>query len=156
MPVFVLSPSPLPPLADDSVRDSFPIPEIIFDPILVLSPHTFLLGMLFRIGAIKSPSVNYPENLYSLGVLDGLNKQKLPLKEKLLDKYVFCQAFRECDGVRIALEKRLSDGALRYRMRKGGEITGFEQIARPYCLRYGAAKAFNNSCTCAIPDCILC
>ncbi|RJE22917.1 hypothetical protein PHISCL_04765 [Aspergillus sclerotialis] len=30
-------------------------------------------------------------------------------------------------------------------MRRGGEITGFNQIARPYLLRYAGAKEFNNS-----------
>jgi hypothetical protein len=30
-------------------------------------------------------------------------------------------------------------------MKRGGEITGFEQVTKPYGLRYGAAKAFNNS-----------
>jgi nitrous oxide reductase accessory protein NosL len=31
-------------------------------------------------------------------------------------------------------------------MRKGGEITGFAQVVKPYVLRNGAAKAFNSSC----------
>jgi hypothetical protein len=39
-------------------RNTFPIPEIVFDPTLVLSPHVFLLGMLFRIQAFKNISKN--------------------------------------------------------------------------------------------------
>ncbi|KAL4737188.1 hypothetical protein BDV11DRAFT_192371 [Aspergillus similis] len=35
-------------------KNTFPIPEIIFDPILVLSPHVFLLGMLFHIQGFKN------------------------------------------------------------------------------------------------------
>jgi hypothetical protein len=31
-------------------------------------------------------------------------------------------------------------------MRKGGEITGFAQVVKPYVLRNGAVKAFNSSC----------
>jgi Protein of unknown function (DUF3435) len=42
--------------------------------------------------------VNCPENLYSLGILVGLNQQELKLKEELLDQFLFCQAH----GVRIA------------------------------------------------------
>ncbi|CRG92724.1 Putative membrane protein ycf1 [Talaromyces islandicus] len=126
-------------------QDPFPIPEIIFDPTLVLSPHIFLLGMLFRRKAFKSENVNGPESLYQLGVLRGLNRQDLPLKDEFLDQYVFCQAIRESDGVRVALDQQLGGGSLRYRLRRGGEITGFEQIMKPYALRYGAAKAFNNS-----------
>ncbi|KAF2184210.1 hypothetical protein K469DRAFT_689528 [Zopfia rhizophila CBS 207.26] len=29
-------------------------------------------------------------------------------------------------------------------MKKMGEITGFKQVARPYCLRYGSRKAFDK------------
>ncbi|KAL4958922.1 DUF3435 domain-containing protein [Aspergillus stella-maris] len=131
-------------------NNTFPIPEIIFDPTLVLSPHVFLLGMLFRIKAFKHFSedglvVDCPENLYNLGVLDGLGEQELKLKDEILDQYVFCQAVRELDGIRIMLNEQLTEGALRYRMKRGGEITGFEQVTKPYGLRYGAAKAFNDS-----------
>jgi len=68
----------------------FPIPEIIYDPTLVLSPHVFLLSMLFKAQAFKSPSIDSPERLYSLDVLDGLNEQELPLKDELGDDFVFC------------------------------------------------------------------
>ena len=61
----------------------FPIPEIIYNLMLVLSPYVFLLGMLFKAQAFKSLSIDYPERLYSLGILDSLNKQVLLLKEKL-------------------------------------------------------------------------
>ncbi|KAI2735701.1 hypothetical protein DTO013E5_8636 [Penicillium roqueforti] len=130
--------------------NTFPIPEIIFDPTLVLSPHVFLLGMLFRISAFKSlskdgPVMDCPEKLYRLRVLDGLGEQELKLKDEILDQNVFCQAVREADGLRIALEKGLTGSWLRYRMKRGGEITGFAEVAKPYCLRYGAAKAFNDS-----------
>ncbi|KAJ5471584.1 hypothetical protein N7530_008941 [Penicillium desertorum] len=130
--------------------NTFPIPEIIFDPTLVLSPHVFLLGILFRIGAFKSiskdgPVMDCPEKLYRLRVLHGLGEQELKLKDEILDQNVFCQALREPDGIRIALEERLTRGWLSYRMKRGGEITGFAEVAKPYCLRYGAAKAFNDS-----------
>ncbi|OQD78924.1 hypothetical protein PENANT_c071G10263 [Penicillium antarcticum] len=130
--------------------NTFPIPEIVFDPTLVLSPHVFLLGMLFRIGAFKNFSkdgrvVDRPENLYNLRVMNGLGQQELKLKTEILDQYVFCHALREPHGFRIALEQNLTGGWLRYRMKRGGEITGFEEVTKPYGLRYGAAKAFNDS-----------
>ncbi|KAJ5904727.1 uncharacterized protein N7473_001643 [Penicillium subrubescens] len=130
--------------------EAFPIPEIIFDPTLVLSPHVFLLGILFRIGAFKSlstdsPVLDCPEKLYRLRVLQGLGEQELKLKDEIMDQHVFCQALREADGIRFAPEKPLTRGWLGYRMKRGGEITGFAEVAKPYCLRYGAAKAFNDS-----------
>ena len=126
----------------------FPIPEIIYDPTLVLSPHVFLLGMLFKAQAFKSPSIDSPERLYNLDVLDGLNEQALPLKEELNDGFIFCQAVREAHSVRITHEVQLTSASVRYRMKKGGQITGFAQVTKPYVLRDGAAKALNESRKC--------
>ncbi len=68
----------------------FLIPETIHDPTLALSPHVSPLGMPFMARAFKSPSIDSLEQLYSLDVLDGLNEQKLPLKEELNNGFVFC------------------------------------------------------------------
>ncbi|KAN0116787.1 Protein of unknown function (DUF3435) domain containing protein [Hyaloscypha variabilis] len=56
--------------------NTFPIPEIIFNPTLILSPYIFLLGILFKMLAFKSPSINSLERLYSLNILDRLNKRR--------------------------------------------------------------------------------
>ncbi|GAB1202546.1 hypothetical protein APSETT445_001164 [Aspergillus pseudonomiae] len=131
-------------------RNEFKIPEIIFDPTLALSPHVFLLGMLFHIKGFKSisttgPVLDSPEKLYSLTVPEGLGQQKLKLKDELLGKYVFCQTIRETTGFRIALEIKLLASTLRSRMRRAGQITGFDAVTKPYTLRYAGAKAFNSS-----------
>lgn len=115
--------------------------------------------MLFRIGAFESFSkdgcaVNCPENLYNLRVLNGLGQQKLKLRPEILDQYIFCHSLREPHGFRIALEQNLTGGWLRYRMKRGGEITGFEEVTKPYGLRYGAAKAFNDSREFYIAHCL--
>ncbi|OJD27056.1 hypothetical protein ACJ73_01562 [Blastomyces percursus] len=130
--------------------NEFKIPEIIFDPTLVLSPHVCLLSMLFHIEGFKKISTTGPvldsaEKLYSLKVLEGKGQQELRLKDELLDKFVFCQVERTSTGFRINLEKRLLASTVRSRMRRGGEITGFEQVTHPYNLRYAGAKAFNSS-----------
>ena len=46
--------------------------------------------MLFKVQAFKSPSIDSPKKLYSLGVLQGLNEQELPLKDEMLNDFVFC------------------------------------------------------------------
>lgn len=106
--------------------------------------------MLFHIKGFKristsGPVLDSPEKLYSLGVLNGKGQQPLKLKDEILDQFIFCQVVRESTGYRIALEKRLMDSTIRSRMRRVGEITGFDQIARPYLLRYAGAKEFNSS-----------
>jgi hypothetical protein len=101
--------------------------------------------MLFKVQAFKSTGITSPEKLYSLDVLNGLNEQKLPLKKEIDDNFVFCQAIREACGIRIAHELQLTTASIRYRMKKGDQITGFDQITKPYVLRDGAAKALNES-----------
>lgn len=108
--------------------------------------------MLFHIKGFKSitttgPVLDSPEKLYSLEVLDGLGQQQLKLKDELLDKYVFCQTIREATGFRVALEVKLLASTVRSRMRRAGQITGFDDITKPYILRYAGAKAFNSSGT---------
>lgn len=56
----------------------------------MLSPYVFLLRMLFKAQAFKSPSIDSPKKLYSLDVLDKLNEQALLLKEKLDKDFFFC------------------------------------------------------------------
>jgi hypothetical protein len=80
--------------------------------------------------------------------LNGLNEQKLPLKEEFDDEFIFCQAVREADGVRIARELQATIDWMRYWMKIGGQITGFELVAKPYVLRDGAAKGLNESREC--------
>lgn len=131
-------------------RNEFKIPEIIFDPTLVLSPHVCLLSMLFHIQGSKrisatGPVLNCPEKLYSLGVLNSKGQQELKLKGEILDKFVFCQVERLPTGYQINLEKGLTASTMRSRMRRGGEMTGSDQIARPYLLRYAGAKELNSN-----------
>ena len=106
--------------------------------------------MLFHIEGFKKISTTGPvldsaEKLYSLKVLEGKGQQELRLKDELLDKFVFCQVERTTTGFQINLEKRLTASTVGSRMRRGGEITGFDQVAHPYNLRYAGAKAFNSS-----------
>ena len=101
--------------------------------------------MLFNIQAFKSPSIVSPEKLYSLNVLDGMNEQQLPLKDELSDDFIFCQVEETAYGVALAHQLQLSSDSVRYRMKIGGQITGFAQVTKPYVLRDGAAKALNES-----------
>jgi len=104
--------------------------------------------MLFKAQAFKSPSIDSPEKLYSLNVLDGLNEQALPLHETMADDFIFCQAVRDAHGVRVARQLQLTSASVRYRMKKVGQITGFAQVTKPYVLRDRAAKALNESRKC--------
>ncbi|GLA78835.1 hypothetical protein AtubIFM55763_000727 [Aspergillus tubingensis] len=50
---------------------------------------------------------------------------------------------READGIRIAVDEQLTDGVLRYRMKRGGENTTFEQVTKSrHLLAMGIYYAF--------------
>ncbi|OJD20116.1 hypothetical protein ACJ73_08553, partial [Blastomyces percursus] len=103
-------------LLGDKALNEFKIPEIIFDQTLVLSPHICLLTMLFHIGGFMSISTTGL-------VLDSTEKLYSAKTEPTPTGFKIC-GIRGCHA---------------------GEITGFEEVAHPYNLRYAGAKAFNNS-----------
>lgn len=52
---------------------------------------------------------------------------------------------READGIRIAVDEQLTDGVLRYRMKRGGENTTFEQVTKSrHLLAMGIYYAFEG------------
>jgi len=61
-------PLPLQPLVRDALahketRNTFPLPEIIFDPSLVLSPHVALLGLILADEAFLAPNLTSAEKI---------------------------------------------------------------------------------------------
>ena len=86
----------------------------------MLSPYTFLLGMLFKVQAFKSPSIVSLEKLYSLNVLNRMNEQQLLLKDELSNDFIFCQAVETTCSVCPARQLQLSSDSVRYQMKIGG------------------------------------
>lgn len=125
------------------------MPEIIFDPSLVLSPHVFLLGLLFSDRAFKRVEGDEvlvsAEQLPRLHIRDECNELPLLLDPALDDVPVFRQTERTLQGIGISASKSLPYSTLLPWVKKIGSITGFRQVARPYSLRYGAGKALDNS-----------
>jgi hypothetical protein len=68
------------------------------------------------------------------------------VRDEILDDFIFCKAIREGRGFRIAHELQITSAWIRYRLKRGGEITGFLEPMKPYNLRDGQAKALNDSC----------
>ncbi|KAJ5507903.1 hypothetical protein N7527_010046 [Penicillium freii] len=130
-------------------ENTYILPEIIFDPSLVLSPHVSLLGLLFGDRAFKR--VEGQEVLFSadqlprLNIPEDCNELPLLLDPALDDVPVFRQTERSLQGMSISPDKPLPYSTLLPWVKTIGVITGFRQVARPYSLRYGAAKALDNS-----------
>ncbi|XTI96066.1 hypothetical protein V2W45_1180001, partial [Cenococcum geophilum] len=110
--------------------NTFPIPKIIFNPSLILSPYVFLLGLLFANKAFMAPNLISAKQLSKLYIKPRHNKLPLLLRLDLDNIPVFQQLIKTPYGYKI---KDLS------------AITGFRQVARLYSLRYGVGKAFNKN-----------
>lgn len=101
--------------------------------------------MLFYRRAFKAASLDGPEKLYKLRVPKGLRELPLELRDGIENDFVFCEIDGSADGFCPDPSTALSTSALRYTLRRVGEITGFATHVSPYSFRYGAAKALNDS-----------
>lgn len=125
--------------------NAFPVPEIIFDPSLVLSPHVFLLGLILADGAFAAPNLTSAEQFSRLDIRPGTNQLPLLLKPSMDNIPVFRKSITAAYGTEISeIEPLLYTTPLPL-CKTLGVLTGFPQIHRPYGLRYGAGNAFNQS-----------
>jgi hypothetical protein len=129
--------------ADHVDSNTFTLPELRYDPCLVLSPQVYFLGKAFANHAFDE--INSPEQLYRLTVHPRCNQQRLPWKESMLDTPVFRRSVAGLHGVEISPSEALRDNTLRPWVKKAGEETGFEQVVGPYALRRAAGKEFDSS-----------
>lgn len=127
----------------DSVE--FVLPEVIFDPSLLLSPHVFFTGLVFADRAFAAPNLKSPTQLSTLDIRPGLQQLKLLFKPSMLDIPIFRQSVKTLYGYEISPDQRLTYATLLSEMKAIGLIHGFLQPTRPYCLRYNAANEFNQS-----------
>ncbi|KAJ5974897.1 hypothetical protein N7481_008604 [Penicillium waksmanii] len=129
--------------------NTYILPEIIFDPSLVLSPHVFLLGLLFAdraFGRVDGEEVLVSASqLSQIRIREECNELKLQLDSAMDDVPVFRMSERTLNGIGISPAKPLPYSTLEPWVKKIGAITGIRQVTRPYSLRYGAGTALDNS-----------
>lgn len=117
----------------EEISNTFPIPEIIYDPSLIFSPH-----------------VSRPRDS-RLDTEPGRNDVRLPLDSRLDDLSVFRQSVTTLTGWEISWDQPLGYSTLAPWIKKLGVITGFRQVAFTYTLRYAAGKAFDQVASSSIP-----
>ncbi|XP_044715124.1 uncharacterized protein HRG_11392 [Hirsutella rhossiliensis] len=129
------------------VKDAktFPLPETLADPSLLLNPHIFLLGILFRHRAFRATSLNSPAQLANLDIHPEERELPLPLKDDLKDTYIFRRAMKTFIGYELSQDKPLSYQMIAQWIRRVGEILGLEYPTIPYNLRYNAANEFDRT-----------
>jgi len=79
-------------LANFSLRNTFSLPEIMYDKTLLFSPHVFLLSLLFYDQAFAAYNLTSLEELSRLTILPGRNKLPLRLNQMLDNIPVFRKA----------------------------------------------------------------
>jgi hypothetical protein len=110
----------------------------------MLSPHEFLLGMLFDDDAFRAPGIKSMEDLRRLWLEDGRQQLSLPLKAEKANHYVFCKVDGTRGVIRVIRDQPISTTALSNQYRTFGEIAGFPNIYT-HCNRYGGGTILNQS-----------
>ncbi|EEH45265.2 uncharacterized protein PADG_01415 [Paracoccidioides brasiliensis Pb18] len=113
---------------------TFILPEIIYDPSLILSPHNFLFGILFFFGAFKATNLISMEQLRGLTIGGGRQQKPIPLKPEMADHYVFCKVTKEGGKVCIFPKEKMDPSSAHSGQspRSVGFCTPGSTIAAPY------------------------
>ncbi|KAL5347682.1 hypothetical protein ACLOAV_007091 [Pseudogymnoascus australis] len=125
--------------------NTFVLPEIIFDPSLLLSPHVSLLGMIIDDEAFQAPNLTSGEAISKLDIRPGCNQLQLFLKPEKANIPIFRKSVRTPYGWEISPTEPLPYSTLLRWMEGLGVLSCFPQIIRPYGLRYNAGNKFNKS-----------
>ncbi|KAI2834294.1 hypothetical protein CBS11350_10827 [Aspergillus niger] len=125
--------------------NTFPLPEIIYDPSLMLSPHTFLLGILFHDDAFRAPGIKSMGDLRRLWVEDGRQQMEVPLKRDKAKHYVFCKVTSVRGKIQIHRDQPIPSSTLSRQLKVFGEIAGFKWSLFTHRFRYGGGTILNES-----------
>ncbi|KAJ4394460.1 hypothetical protein N0V93_003678 [Gnomoniopsis smithogilvyi] len=125
---------------------TFLIPEIIFDPTLLLSPHVMLLGILFRHNAFKAEGLNrHPEKLAEFDIAQGEYELPLPFHDDIKEKFVFRRPVQTARGWQMSANQPITKGMMLAWVRRIGELVGFEHSTITYSLRYMAGNNLDRN-----------
>ncbi|KAK4119399.1 C2H2 finger domain-containing protein [Parathielavia appendiculata] len=127
---------------------TFTVPEGIFHRSLLLSPHVFLLALLFRHKAFLAPHLTSPEGIEKLDIYPGENELPIPLRSDLNDIYIFRKAIKTATGYQISLNEgneRITYATMSGWIKAIGEILGIEYTVIAYSLRYGTGNKLDQS-----------
>lgn len=126
-------------------RKCFPIPEVIFDPDLLLSPHIFLLTILFQHRAFKSEILNdNPRLLYTSKIEAGENQIKVGLRPDIMDTHVFRRTEKTVTGLQMGT-RPIDRSMMSKLVGTVGRLAGFEGNTICYTLRYMAGNNLDQS-----------
>lgn len=130
---------------------TFYIPEMIFDPSLALSPHIFLLAILFKHRAFLAEDLNNnPDSLHRLRISPDSRELQLFLKPEMQDVYLFRKPIKEFTGWSLSRDP-IPYLTMAQWVRRIGRLSGFESNTICYSLRYMAANNMDRNGTINVP-----
>ncbi|VTT59410.1 unnamed protein product [Fusarium fujikuroi] len=122
------------------------LPETIFDSSLLLSPHTLLLGLIFRHKAFEVPTLTSPEHLSKLDIYPDEDELPLPLKKCIDETFIFRDTDKTAvKGFILSSNKQITYGMISKWTKDIGVFAGFMFTVILYTLRYNSANEFDNS-----------
>lgn len=125
----------------------FTVPEVMFDPSLTLSPHVFLLAILFRRQAFDSNlNTDGPHGLSELQIKEGENELPIYLKPELSEEFIFRRVEKTISGYQMS-RARISSHAMCKTVSTIGVLAGFEHPTISYSLRYMAGNNMDQDGT---------
>lgn len=104
---------------------TFTIPERMFDPSLLLSPHAFLLGILFRHRAFRASGLIAAHQLDELDIHPGERELPLHSRNDLKEVCIFRRAIKTLTGYKMSETKPITYRMMASWIKRVGEIMGF-------------------------------
>ncbi|KAI1260376.1 hypothetical protein F5Y18DRAFT_432324 [Xylariaceae sp. FL1019] len=123
---------------------TFLVPEIMYDPSLLLSPHTFLLSLLFCHRVFVSEALNdNPHTLDILRVHPQSNELCLRIKDSWKEKPLFRKCIKGPLGY-VVSDKPITQNMTNKWINSIGKELGFEHNTVAYSLRYFAGNSLDQ------------
>lgn len=114
---------------------------------MLLSPHVFLLALLFRHTAFDEESgLTCPEDIEKLDIHAGENELPLPLRSDLVDVFIFRRAIQTLTGYEISPNKPVTYNMMARWIKVISVILGIAYTVICYCLRYLTGNSLDQSC----------
>ena len=127
-------------------RKTFLVPEILYDPSLLLSPHVFLLAILVHNRAFLNEELNdNPAKISELRISPTASELPLALKPQFNQMPLFRRAQQAANGYRMSDTLAISQAMTGRWISKIGQLLGFEHKTISYSLRYFAGNSMDQS-----------
>ncbi|KAK8013600.1 hypothetical protein PG991_009193 [Apiospora marii] len=121
------------------------IPEIIWEPTLLLSPHVFLMAVLmYRRAFLNEGLNNDPDNFAKLTLPKNENEMAIPLKKEVKDMYLFRKIKRDLAGDWQPINEHITKNQMSIWHSRIGMLAGFEHATINYSLRYAAGNSVDK------------